>query len=92
MVRSSRWLRKRNYKTRNTQIIKILVFHLATNRQPKLSKVNLIKDKDKKITSKYIFRGKPCIQDKRSGKYIAFDNGEWLPIDERFLKDIKENL
>ena len=34
----------------------------------------------------------PCIQDKKTGKYIAFDNGEWLPVDERFLKDIKQNI
>jgi hypothetical protein len=60
--------------------------------QVKLSKVKLIKVKDKKITSKYVFRGNPCIQDKKTGKYLAFDNGEWLPIDERFLKDIKENV
>lgn len=58
--------------------------------QVKLSKVNLIKDK--KITSKYVFNGMPCIQDKKTGKYIAFDNGEWLQVDERFLKDIKDNV
>jgi hypothetical protein len=60
--------------------------------QVKLSEVKLSKFKDKKITSKFIFNGMPCIQDKKTGKYIAFDNGEWLPVDERFLKDIKQNV
>ena len=47
--------------------------------------------KIKKITSKFIFKGMPCIQDNKTGKYLAYDNGEWLPVDERYLKDIKEN-
>lgn len=58
----------------------------------RVDKIRIDKNRlDKKITSKFIFKGMPCIQDNKSGKYLAYDNGEWLPVDERYLKDIKEN-
>jgi hypothetical protein len=45
-----------------------------------------------KVYSKFIFRGLPCRKDNLTGKWKALDNGEWLEVDERFLKDIKENV
>lgn len=45
-----------------------------------------------RVYSKFIFRGLPCRKDNLTGKWKALDNGEWLEVDERFLKDIKENV
>ena len=57
---------------------------------------NIRQDKDntinkKKVFSNLIFRGMPVVKDKISGEMKALDHGKWLPIDERFLSEIKSN-
>lgn len=47
--------------------------------------------KDKDNIYKFSFQGNPCRKDNFTGKWKALDNGEWLEVDERFIKDIKEN-
>lgn len=56
-----------------------------------LDKIREDKIRKDNIYSKFIFQNKPCKKDKFTGKWKALDNGEWLEVDERFYKDIKEN-
>jgi hypothetical protein len=77
----------RAYTDRIQNVYKLL----SQYRVVKSSKVKSSKDKIEKITSKFIFKGMPCIYDSRKRKYLALDNNEWLEVDDRFISEIKDN-
>jgi hypothetical protein len=81
-IDSSEW----KSDTDKKQLGQPTVNHWST--QDRIGKDRLGKDN---IYSKFIFQNKPCYKDKLTGKWKALDNGEWLPVDERFYKDIKKN-
>jgi hypothetical protein len=59
-------------------------------RQYKDNTINIYNNKNK-IFSKLSFRGMAVVKDKFTGKLKAYDNQEWLEIDERYLHEIKNN-